>query len=485
MSYAWVAMEALDLYHASREELIDLLLAQRDRLADQERVIAGQQAEIARLQATIGQVTRQVGDLRTALAALTGQEPEEPSGPSRPTGMPGLKPGGKAARPPKPRRPRSQGFARRRLEPTAWRTHAVEQCPRCGIPLAGGTVVHRREVIDVPVAPVTVTEHVWLARRCPCCAQTWRPPVALQGVVVGQGRLGVRLVSLIATLRAVGRLPLAVIRDLLQTLYGLKLSEGGIVRVLGQVATRAGPALDAIQAAIRDSPVVHLDETGWRENGHNGYVWTASTPTARHFVQGSRAKPMLERMLGDAYDGVLVSDFYGVYTSYEGRHQYCWAHLLRDIHDLAEQHPQDAGVRGWATAVHALYARATSAEHAPEHRRRQQRAYEQEALALCQPWLADPAPPQAGLCRRIAKHLSALFVFVADPAVPSTNNAAERALRPLVTSRKISGGSRSPAGTATTLTLASLFGTWRLRGLDPFAECCRLFADPHSSPAQV
>ena len=93
-------MEALDLYQASREELIDLLLAQRDRLAEQERVIARQQAEIAGLQATIGQGTRQVGELRTMLAALTGQEPEEPPGPGRPTGMPGRTPGGKVARPP-------------------------------------------------------------------------------------------------------------------------------------------------------------------------------------------------------------------------------------------------------------------------------------------------------------------------------------------------------------------------------------------------
>ena len=63
-------MEPLDLYHASREALIDLLLAQRDRLAEQERVIARPQAEIARLGATIGQVTRQVGEMRTGLASV-------------------------------------------------------------------------------------------------------------------------------------------------------------------------------------------------------------------------------------------------------------------------------------------------------------------------------------------------------------------------------------------------------------------------------
>ncbi|MGH7961457.1 MAG: IS66 family transposase, partial [Candidatus Binatia bacterium] len=75
-------------------------------------------------------------------------------------------------------------------------------------------------------------------------------------------------------------------------------------------------------------------------------------------------------------------------------------------------------------------------------------------------------------------HLAELFVFVEHPAVPATNNAAERSLRHRVTTRKISGGTRSPAGTATKMTLATLFGTWRLQGLDPLEECRALLAAP-------
>jgi hypothetical protein len=74
------------------------------------------------------------------------------------------------------------------------------------------------------------------------------------------------------------------------------------------------------------------------------------------------------------------------------------------------------------------------------------------------------------------RHLASLFVFVTEPAVPPTNNAAERSLRPLVVSRKISGGTRSERGTTTKMTLASLFGTWRLQGLNPWAECRALRA---------
>ena len=62
--------------------------------------------------------------------------------------------------------------------------------------------------------------------------------------------------------------------------------------------------------------------------------------------------------------------------------------------------------------------------------------------------------------------------------MPSTNNAAERSLRHLVTCRKISGGTRSAAGTATKMTLATLFGTWRVQGLNPLAQCRHLLASP-------
>ena len=71
-----------------------------------------------------------------------------------------------------------------------------------------------------------------------------------------------------------------------------------------------------------------------------------------------------------------------------------------------------------------------------------------------------------------------LFVFVAEPAVPSDNNAAERSLRHLVVSRKISGGTRSERGTDSKMTLASLFGTWRVQGLNPLTACRQLLRSP-------
>lgn len=362
------------------------------------------------------------------------------------------------------------------MRPTARQVHAYDQCPHCATALRGGTVKRTREVIELVPARVEVTAHVYVERRCPRCRGRWLPEPGLGGEVVGQGRLGVGLLSLIAVLREELRLPIERIQWYLAAVHGLALSVGAIVETLHTLAAHGAPLVERIGEAIRGSPVLHADETGWRENGRNGYVWTFSTPTARAFVRGSRERAVLERQIGDDYGGVLVSDFYGAYTSYDGRHQYCWAHLLRDVHDLVEQHRTDAAVRGWADGVHGLYQRATAP--APIIRRQRRQEYEADLGALCAPFLGVAAAPQRVLCERITKHLSELFVFVEDPAVPPTNNAAERSLRHLVTARKISGGTRSKTGTATKMTLATLFGTWRLQGRNPLVECRALLAQP-------
>ena len=154
--------------------------------------------------------------------------------------------------------------------------------------------------------------------------------------------------------------------------------------------------------------------------------------------------------------GVLVSDFYAAYNHYPGLKQRCWAHLLRDIHDLTSLYSADVKLARWAAAVHNLYAKAKSFSHpqAGKHRRAQLEL-ERQLLAQCRPFLDDPLAVQGKLCRRIQRFIKELFVFVAEPAVPPDNNAAERSLRHLVVSRKISGGTRSPKGTEAKMTLAS------------------------------
>ena len=441
------------------EKAIDL------RTADREALVS----IIIRQQAIIDQLEKRVAQL----------EGQAKSGGSR--RMPGLKPKeeGKPAQPRKPRQPRRHGFARTRMPPTHRVEHVVEQCPDCGTQLFGGWTHHTREVIELPQVPVQVTEHAYLARTCPRCRRRCVPPAQLEGAALGQQRLGINLVSLIAVLREEARLPIRTIQRYLDTVHGLHLSVGAIVDVTQRVGRQAQGMLAGIVERIRASPVVHADETGWREDGHNGYVWTFSTPTERLFLRRGRSKAVVDEALGEDFAGVLVSDFYAAYHHYDGPKQRCWAHLLRDIHDLRKLYPDDHRLGRWADAVNLLYQQAVAFTHPAEKQRlAAQRALEKRWLALSRPFRDDPLAVQAKLCRRIEKHIKELFVFVAEPEVPPDNNAAERSLRHLVVSRKISGGTRSEQGTKTKMTLASIFGTWRAQGINPLSACQQLLTSP-------
>ena len=439
------------------EPPIDLQTASRDSLP---AVIAEQQVTIVALELRIQDLERRLGS-------------------SKGEGVPGTKAQQASAKPTRLRKRRPQGFARTRATPTARVVYVVDHCPDCGTRLQGGWVKRRREVIDVPVVPAEVVEHCFVQQQCPGCGRRCLPVDALRGVVVGRQRLGVGLVSLITTLREEGRLPLRTIQWYLRTVHQLSLSVGAIVAA-GQRVARAGrPTVTEIRDRIRASPVVQADETGWRESGRNGYVWTFSTPTERYFVRGRRNKEVVDEVLGDTFSGVIGCDFYAGYHHYPGRKQRCWAHLLRDIHDLTRLYPADAALQTWATEVHRVFRRARRYGH-PEARvrLRAQQRYEQALVALCTPVYDDPVAVHGKLCRRIQRFLPELFVFVAEPEVPADNNGAERSLRHLVTSRKISGGTRSPLGSTTKMALATLFGTWRLRGLDPLQQCRLLLSSP-------
>jgi hypothetical protein len=115
---------------------------------------------------------------------------------------------------------------------------------------AGGTVTRTREVIEVVPGRVEVTAHVYVERRCPHCGGRWLPEPGLAGVVVGQGRLGVGLLALIATLREELRLPVERLQWYLAAVHGLHLSVGAIVETLHTLAARAEPVVTGMRAAI-------------------------------------------------------------------------------------------------------------------------------------------------------------------------------------------------------------------------------------------
>jgi transposase len=394
----------------------------------------------------------------------------------------------------KPRKKRESQYnrARKRSVPTQIVEHRIVECPDCHLRLGGISLARCREVIDVPPPPVVeVTEHRIYKGWCAGCQKWHETPVDFCAQVLGQGRIGVRLASMIAYLRTVMRLPLRQIQQVLRTLHGFEVSVGELVELLHRIKEYAQPVLDGLKAEMRASPAVQADETGWREDGLNGYIWSASTPTIRYYeYHHSRGGEVVKQLIGQDYQGVLGSDFYAGYNIHQGLHQRCWVHFLRDVHNLKDDFPQDEALRTWAKDVKKLYEEAvtwagqepnpTLSPHQQERGRvGQQHAFEQRLWKLCQPY-AHTTAAQHTLCERVERFLPELFVFVAVPGVPAHNNLAERSIRPLVIARKISGGTRSPKGSDTRMGLASLFGTWAAQHLNPFHQCLALLASQSS-----
>ena len=470
----------LDLYRASREELIALVLGQREQIADLEQRLARQAAELATQRAAMASLTERVGAL---LAARDAAGRRRRGGRAR-RRMPGLKPA--ARRPPRPpappRKRRAHGYGRRRMRPTARQVHAYAHCPHCRDAAA------RRHASSAP------------ARSSSWCRGRWRSPStstwsgaaraaagagcrdrSWTGVVVGQGRLGVGLLSLIAMLREELRLPVGAHPVVSGGGARAGLSVGAIVATLHTVAARAAPVV-AQHPARRSGPV------RWCTSMRPAGARTAPTATSGPSAPRPRALRARQPGAGACWSGARRRTTAGCWSATSmpptppttGRHQYCWAHLLRDVDDLVGQHREDAAVRGWADAVQP----STSGPRRC-HRSRpgasgggSGRPTKRSWAALCAPYLGVRRRRRSGGC---ASGSPGTWPSCSSSSrtrpCPPTNNAAERSLRHLVTSRKISGGTRSPAGTATKMTLASLFGTWRLQAQPP-DECRALLAHP-------
>ena len=443
---------------------------------------------IASLEEQLKQALEQVRVLEEHLAAANKriEELEKQKTPPPAFAKANVKKPPASEKKPRKKRAAQHNHGRRRERPTRMIEHRIVSCPVCASRLGGVSIGRRRQVIELAPPPaVEVTEHVVYHGWCSQC-QHWREaPLDVSAEVMGQGRLGVRISSLIAYLRTVMRLPMRQIQAYLATLHGLKISVGEIAELLHRLKEHMKPTLATLQAAIRASPAVQADETGWREDGINGYIWSLSTPRLRYYeYHHSRGHEVVEALLGPDFQGVLGSDFYAAYNIHQGLHQRCWVHFLRDGHDLKEQYPEDAAVQAWFTQVKALYERARAyCGPAPDlppakqeaARRQYQHVLEQELWQLCAPYVHTCSPLQT-LCKRVERFLPELFVFIARPEVPSDNNLAERSVRPLVIARKISGGSRSPNGSATRMALFSCFGTWAAQGLNPFLQCLALLS---------
>lgn len=453
-----------------------------------EEEVVALRAEVASLKEQLAQALGVIAQLQAELDKYR-KEPPSFIKPNTP------KPKDNADTQPRRKRAKEQNGARRREHnPTQTVEHRVQECPTCAYPLQHPQLALRRQVIELPpLQPVEVTEHQLYKSFCSRCEKWHHSHVDLSAQVIGQSRMGVRIASLIAYLRTSLRMPVRLIREYLQTMHNLLISTGEIVDLLHRVAHTEMVQQEAasIKERVRKSPIVHGDETGWREGGQNGYIWGFFTPDGERYYEydKSRGGAVPKRILGSQFGGTLVTDFYVAYNDLPCEHQRCWVHLLRDLHELKEDHKDDQQVLSWATQLRKLYDQAQDALQGkgrwgrwPPTQEQREMLYIELVEAVAQ--LSGPysnakehsSHPCHTLSKRLMLHQDSLFRFVLQQGLSADNNLAERSIRPVVVMRKVSGGTQSERGSRTRMTLASLFGTWRAKSLNPFNECLALLA---------
>jgi transposase len=217
--------------------------------------------------------------------------------------------------------------------------------------------------------------------------------------------------------------------------------------------------------------VKHADETGWRNDGHNGYAWLYCTPQISlfRFCQIRSASVAKEVFGTKRLPGTLVVDRYNGYNRAPCSIQYCYAHLLREVQDLGKEFPEVGEVSQFVESFAPPLARAMKlpAQELSATRFHQQAL---ELKAQIQRLLQAPAQhPSMQKIQNIFREKAArLYHWTKSSALPADNNRAERELRPLAIARKISFGSQSQQGAQTREILMSVLHTLRKGTHDVF-----------------
>lgn len=428
-------------------ELAWLAVAQR---------IAEQEARIAELTA------RLKGPASIDPSTPSGQRPiyTKPASPTasgqRKAKKPGAKPGHPGSRRPKP------------AQIDKKETHQLDACPCCGGELQRCNRTRTRVVEDIlKQLRAVATEHTIHRDYCPRCKKHVEPVVP---DALPNADLGHRVIGLSAWLHYDLALSISQTQALLQNLLQTRLSAGGLSAAWKRMAGIFGPWYEQIAQAARAGAVLHADETGWRVNGLTYWLWCfANRDTCYFMIDRSRGHIALEKFFIEAFDGTLVTDFWGPYDAVTADdRQCCLAHLLRELEKVDLTNSSDEW-KAFAKELRRLVRDGIRlrkrVDFTPQKYVSRIRRIDDRLMALALTTYGDADAKR--LAARLLKYCDQLFTFLDRPEVPYDNNLAERMIRPAVILRKNCQGNRSESGAAVQAVLMSVYRTLKLRGHDP------------------
>ena len=343
-----------------------------------------------------------------------------------------------------------------------------ETCDACGsflkdLPLLPG---HRHQVAEWVAKPIEITEYHHQQRICPCCHKRVQAPYPTD--ILPGSRLGPKLIAHLVLFNRWGHMSLEKLQRLLSEDFGLSITTGTIRNAFVRVHEALKTPYLLLAQSLPLCPMLNIDETGWRIEGERFNVWTFSTVSFTFLkVAKTRGHVVLDEVLGKDYGGLIICDFLATYDRYLT--QRCLAHLRRDLKACLEE--KDNQCR--AFAAEALGYIKDAWELWKQHRQgglslamlqEKGRGIVTECRKFIDTLPSSLPAPAVTLRKRFIDDWDSLWIFLSDPTVMPHNNDAERSLRPIVTLRKMSGGSQSTWGADLSAEVHTVLATCRKQG---------------------
>jgi transposase len=324
----------------------------------------------------------------------------------------------------------------------------------------------RRQVEELPVMAVTVTEHQCQRVVCPGCgtSQTGLLPDS-----VAASAFGPRLQAAVVTLSVRNRISRRDVVELSEQLFSSRISTGTVEAILARTADALIVPCEDLLDRVRSARAVNMDETGWRLRGSQRAIWGIFTE--RHAVlqiTASRHDDHAKNLLGQS-SAIVTSDRWWAYNHLPiRRRQICWSHLQRDFEFLAEGRGSDKllGQAGLEVCEQLFFAwEIYQHTNDRDELQRRVRLLQRELKAVLREHAIKHARYRQSrrFARAMIKIWPGLWTFAKHRGVQPTNNHAERCLRGAVIYRKLSLGSQSEHGEQRIARLLSAHTTCRLQ----------------------
>ena len=323
---------------------------------------------------------------------------------------------------------------------------------------------YERVVTEVEQVKAKITKIVIKRRCCTDCKKLVSGKTVL---ALPNSRFGINFMMMVTVLKLYGMSDLRI-HEIVAVIYAISITESSINRMVLRMTRELGPLYEQIRKEVRQSPTCNRDESFWRVDGANYWLWVVVTKyTALYHVDKTRKTIVPKKMLGPEYEGVIGSDSWGTWNYTGGKHQKCHVHYIRNIKETNLYHSPSADYKKHAQTFRRILEDShITAAPGGKKALATKKKLDRRILTLLNRLKVETDKHCKKMFKRLRRGKDHLFTFLEVDRVDWHNNSAERGIRPCVILRNNSYGSRSEEGASAIAVLMSVKQTCKAKNVN-------------------